>query len=110
MIQRNQLRVLPPRLHQMHQPSQLFKTKQKVKVRIPMPPKMPKGRTDTPVCPSSGLRQIEAQTPACLSPCLLAKPMPASSASLHSAQNQNPPSHQRLQPDQPNRMRQILRK
>ena len=99
VIKRNQLRILPPRLNQMHQPTQLFKTKQKVEVWIPMPPKMPeplrRGGTGIPVCPAVLLE---------IKKCVLRNP------SLHPAQSQNHPSRHCLQPDQPNRMRQILRK
>src|ERR1700693_3871614 len=66
---------------------------------IPMPPKTPelqrKSRTDILVC----LRDFS-----------LSKQFTLSNASLQPAQNQNPRSHKRLHPDQPRRMRQVLRK
>src|ERR1700676_5689979 len=92
VIKCNQLRVLPPRLHQMHQPSQLFKAEQKKQMRIPVPPKMPElmrqSRTDTPVCPC---------------PLSLTNPLAFKNTSLSSAQNQNNQSQQSLHPNHPHR-------
>jgi len=41
IIECDQLGVLPIRIHQFHQVRQLFKTKKKKQVRIPVPPEMP---------------------------------------------------------------------
>src|SRR5258708_16027962 len=41
VVERDQLRILPIRRNQRHQLRQLFKTKQKKQMRIPVPPEMP---------------------------------------------------------------------
>ncbi len=64
-----------------------------------MPPKMPKS-----------LRQGGTDIPVCLSAFLLTNRCTLRNSSLSSTQNQNHRSHQCLHPDQPRRMRQILRK
>src|SRR5579859_7785610 len=46
VIERNQLRVLPAGIYQVHQLRQLFKTEKKKQVRIPVPPEMPEFRRD----------------------------------------------------------------
>src|SRR6476646_7078650 len=97
MIECNQLGILPPRLHQMHQSSHLFKAKQKKQMRIPVPPEMPKSlrqsRTDIPVSPSSRF------------PTKLLTP---GNPNLNPAQAQNQRGHQCLRAGQPRRMCQVL--
>src|SRR5215472_5078296 len=83
-IHREQLRVLPTRIDEVHEPAQFFETKQKKQVRIPMSPKMPetrlKSRTGTLACPLTPI------------------------AGFRSAQNQNDRRHQRLRANQFHRM------
>src|SRR5262249_61006457 len=43
-IDRQQLRILPPRIHEVHEPAHFFKAKKKKQVRIPVPPEMPESR------------------------------------------------------------------
>src|SRR5580693_9188828 len=97
MVKCNQLRILPTRLHQMHQPPHLLEAKQKKQMRIPESPEMPESLrqsgTDIPFCLS-----FDCKTP------LLALRGPR----LNPTQDQNRRANRGLSEDQTKWVPQIL--
>src|SRR5579859_1270495 len=86
-IERDQLRILPAGIDEVHEFSKLFKTKQKKQVRIPVPPEMPAARG----------QRFAAQKGAFLAP------------RRRAAQRKNQGGNRGLRRHKPRRMREVSR-